>query len=171
MNPQELTPIKKTAKRLLAVLLLGTASMGAWADSPANGAALYASCSGCHGSTPLSSNVSKIFNGRNARSVIDAAISGNVGGMGFLSGSFPSGGANSADIAAYLGNSPSSLGFGSANVGASAATQTVTVAASTKAANALSGMAVSTSGDFTRSGGTCGTAVAVGLALRRPGDK
>jgi hypothetical protein len=162
MNPQELTPIKKTAKRLLAALLLGTVSLVAWADSPANGATLFASCSGCHGSTPLASNSNKIFNGRNARSVIDAAISGNVGGMGFLSGSFPSGGTATADIAAYLGNSPSGLAFGSANVGATAATQTVTVAASLKAGNAISGMTVSTSGDFTRTGGTCGTAVAVG---------
>lgn len=152
-------------KQLLAATVLSAVSLAAWADSPVNGATLYAnSCASCHGGTPLTSNGSKIYNGRNARAVIDAAISGNTGGMSFLRGSFPANGANIADIAAYLGNSPSTLAFASTNVGATAATQTVTVKASLKGGSSISGMTVSTSGDFARSGGTCGTTVAVGAS-------
>lgn len=165
MHHHTVTRASRRLMRLLAAAALSVCSLTAWADSPASGATLYAnSCASCHGNSPLTSNGSKIYNGRNARAVIDAAIAGNTGGMSFLRGSFPAGGANIADIAAYLGNSPSTVSFASTNVGATAATQTVTVKASLKAGNSISGMTVGTSGDFTRSGGTCGTTVAVGAS-------
>lgn len=151
--------------RLLAVLALGlAASSMARADSPGNGAALFAAnCKSCHGASPLTSNASKIYNGRNARAVTDSAI-GNVGDMNSLRSAFPSGGTAIADIAAYLGNTPTSLSFPSTAVGTSSAAQTVTVYASLKGGNAISALAVATTGDFARSGGSCGTTVATGTS-------
>ena len=153
-------------KRLLTTALLGlVAASGARADAPANGAALYANkCAGCHGSSPLTSNTSKIFNGRNARSVIDSAISGDTGGMSFLRSAFPAGGTELADVAAYLGNTPTNLTFGSTAVGSTASAQTITVYASLKTGNSLSGMSLATTGDFTHSGGTCATTLGTGLS-------
>lgn len=150
-----------------ASLLGGLASIGAHADDAVNGATLYANnCSSCHGATPLVSNGSKIYFGRNARSVIETAIATNNSGMGSLRGAFPANGTQIADVAAYLGNSPSALTFPSTAVGStSASTQTVTVAASLKGATyAISGLTVSTTGDFARSGGTCATGVAAGTS-------
>lgn len=148
-----------------SALLAGLASFGARADNPVNGATLYAnSCASCHGASPLTSNGSKIYFGRNAAAVIETAIATNNSGMGSLRGAFPTNGTQIADVAAYLGNSPSTLTFPSTTVGStSATTQTVTVAASLKgAAYAISALSVTTSGDFLRSGGTCATAVASG---------
>ncbi|MEK8034830.1 choice-of-anchor D domain-containing protein, partial [Ideonella sp. DXS29W] len=59
------------------------------------------------------------------------------------------------DIAAYLGNAPGSLSFAPTIVGESSTSQTVTVRASGTAT--LTSLAASVSGDFSRSGGTCGT--------------
>ena len=157
-----------TFRRILgAALLAGLASFGAHADNPVNGATLYANnCASCHGSSPLTSNTSKIYFGRNARSVIEAAIATNNSGMGSLRGAFPTNGTQIADVAAYLGNSPSTLTFPSTAVGStSPTTQTVTVAASLKGASyAISALTVSTTGDFARSGGTCATSVASGTS-------
>ena len=145
--------------------LLSAAAFAANADDPVNGKSVYASrCASCHGSSPLTSNKSKIYNGRNARSVIDSAIANDTGGMGSLRGALPSGGSGLADLAAYLGNSPATLGFGSVNVGSTSGAQTVTVSASLKSGKSISGLSVSATGDFARSGGTCGTSVGTGLS-------
>lgn len=151
-------------KQILCAVLLGAFAMfPAHADEPAAGKSVYASrCASCHGSSPLTSNKSKIYNGRNARSVIDTAIANDDGGMGSLRSALPSGGSGLADLAAYLGNSPAALAFGSINVGSSSAAQAVTISASLKSGKSISGLAISTSGDFARSGGTCGTTVATG---------
>ena len=102
---------------LAAALLCGLATLDARADSPTNGSALYTShCASCHGNAPLTSNSNKIYNGRNARAVIDAAIN-SVGDMTSLRGAFPSGGAALADVAAYVGNTPTGLSFASTAVG------------------------------------------------------
>ena len=86
----------KAWKQLLAAAMLSAVSLAAWADSPVTGATLYATyCQSCHGAASGTSN--KIDNGRNARTVIDAAIAG-VGSMTSLRSSFPSGGSNLADI-------------------------------------------------------------------------
>lgn len=150
-------------KRLLGIAaFLLLAALQAHADSPVSGAALYSNCtgSGCHNTTtPLTSNATKIYNARNARNWIQSSINNDTGGMGRLSGLTAQ---QVADIAAYLGNWPSTLSFPSTAVGATSATQTVTVAASLKSGYAIAGMTVSASGDFTRAGGTCGTAVATG---------
>ena len=156
-------------RRLLGVALLAAvASFGARADDPVAGTKLYAdncTTSNCHSSTPLTSNSKKIYNGRNARSAIDAAIS-SVKEMNTaaLRAAFPANGAALADVAAYLGNTPTTLTFPSTNVGATAAAQTVTVYASLKSGKAISGMTVSTTGDFARSGGSCGTSLGTGLS-------
>ncbi len=135
----------------------------AFADSISNGAALYsAHCASCHGSTPLTSNVGKIYFGRNSRAMVDSSIT-TVREMNSLRSLFPAGGTNLADVAAYLGNTPGTLTFGSTTVGSASATQTVTVYASLKSASyAISNLAAAVSGDFVRSGGTCGTTVSYG---------
>lgn len=150
--------------RTLVSIAIALPSLAAQADNPVNGASLYnGQCAGCHGASPLTSNSKKIYNGRNSRSAIDDGIA-NVGEMNSLRGAFPSGGTALADVAAYLGNAPTSLGFGATAVGASSAAQMVTVYASLKSGRAISAMTVATTGDFTRSGGTCGTAVATGTS-------
>ncbi len=150
-------------KRLIGAALLGfLASFGAHADNPVTGATLFSNCtgSGCHNtSTPLTSNASKIYNARNARNWIQSNINSNNSGMGRLNTLTAQ---QVADIAAYLGNWPSTLTFPSTAVGSTAATQTVTIAASLKSGYAISALSVATSGDFARAGGTCGTAVTVG---------
>ena len=149
--------------RLIGAALLGAfASFGALADNPVTGATLYSNCtgSGCHNTaTPLTSNATQIYNARNARGWIQSNINGDSGGMRTLSGLTAQ---QVADIAAYLGNWPSTLTFPSTAVGSTATTQTVTVAASLKTGYAISALSVSASGDFARAGGTCGTTVAVG---------
>ena len=81
-----------TATRTLAVTNPGVVA------SAANGKALYASknCSGCHGVVPATLNV---LAGANSPSVIKAAITGNLGGMGMFAGLSSQ---DLADIAAYL---------------------------------------------------------------------
>ena len=153
----------KLARRWAAALVSAVFACGAvQAADPVNGATLYANnCAGCHGGSPLTSNGSKIYNGRNAMSVIDSGING-VGEMRSLRGAYPSGGSALADVAAYLGNSPSTLSFGSAAVGSASAAMTVTVRSSNSAS--LSGVSVSLSGDFSRSGGTCAASLAAGTS-------
>jgi trimeric autotransporter adhesin len=167
--------MKRTAlKRLLAAGLLGVcAPFAAHADDPASGATLFSSnCtgSGCHNTaTPLTSNATKIYTARNARAWIQSNINSDNSGMGRLSGLTAQ---QVANIAAYLGNfagtattatTLSGLTFPSTAIGTtSATTQTVTIAASTKSGYALSALSVATSGDFARSGGTCGTTLATG---------
>jgi trimeric autotransporter adhesin len=158
--------------RYLAAAVLGlAAAFGAQADDTVSGANLFSSncsSSGCHNTaTPLTNNNTKIYSARNARAWIQSNIDSNNSGMGSLSGMTAQ---QVADVAAYLGNfsgSPAStlsaLNFPATNVGStSATTQTVTVAASQKAGYAISGLTVSTSGDFARAGGTCGASVATG---------
>ena len=154
----------KAWKQFLAVACFGLlTTMSAHADNPVTGATLFtANCatSGCHQTaTPLTSNASKIFNARNARSWIQSNINSNNSGMGRLNTMTAQ---QVSDVAAYLGNSPSSLTFASTNIGVTAATQTVTVKAALVNGPALSALTVSASGDFARSGGTCGTTLATG---------
>lgn len=81
-----------TVTRILAVTNPGAVT------SAANGKALYAStnCSGCHGSVPASLNV---LAGAGSPSVIQSAITANLGGMGKYGGLSSQ---DVADIAAYL---------------------------------------------------------------------
>jgi hypothetical protein len=159
----------KHLKRLLAVASFGAfTSLSALADDPANGSVLYHSTntaqgcalSGCHNATPLTSNGSKIYNARNARAWIQSNINSNNSGMGRLSGLSAQ---QVADIAAYIGTTPTTLTFPSTNVGSTSATQQVTVYASLKAGYSISALSISTSGDFARAGGTCAATVGTGL--------
>jgi len=151
--------------RFIAAAFLGMfATFNAHADDPAAGATVFSNCSGsgCHNtSTPLTSNASKIYNARNARAWIQSNINSNNSGMGRLSGLTAQ---QVADVAAYLGSTPTSLTFASTAVGSTAAAQTFTIYASLKSGYALSAINVSVSGDFARSGGTCGTTLAVGTS-------
>lgn len=106
-------------------------------------------CSGCH--SVASTN--KIDRGRNSPAMIRTAIA-NVGQMSHLSSLSP---ADLEDIAAYLGNAPSTLSFAPTTVGQTSATQTITVRSSKAAA--LGNLAASLSGDFARNGGTCGNSL------------
>jgi hypothetical protein len=155
-----------TLKRGIAAACFGVfASFGAHADDPAAGATVFSgNCngSGCHNTTtPLTSNASKIYNARNARAWIQSNINSNNSGMGRLSGLTAQ---QVADVAAYLGNTPTSLTFAATAVGATATAQTVTVSASLASGKSISGLTVTTSGDFVRSGGTCATTVATGTS-------
>jgi hypothetical protein len=135
---------------------LGLAAALAWpaashAADPVLGSTKFSqNCSGCHSVA----STATVDRGRNSPSMIRSAI-GNVGAMGGLSSLST---ADLEDISAYLGNAPSSLSFAQTTVGQTSATQTVTVRASRTAA--LSNLAASISGDFARSGGTCGTTLA-----------
>ncbi|MEP7297085.1 MAG: choice-of-anchor D domain-containing protein [Burkholderiales bacterium] len=160
MNVVTLKPLK----RLIVAAFIGAfASFAAHADDPAGGAGLFsANCasSGCHNtSTPLTSNASKIYNARNTRAWIQSNINSNNSGMGRLSGMTAQ---QVADIAAYLGNTPTSLTFGSTAVGSTATAQQVTVYASLKSGYSLNALTFTTTGDFARAGGTCATTVATG---------
>lgn len=133
---------------LLALALLPAA---AWSADPAAGTSKFSqNCASCHSVASTSS----VDRGRNSPSMIRNAI-GNVGAMGFLSSLSTS---DLEDIAAYLGNTPSSLSFPATPVGQGSAAQVVTVRASRTAA--LSNLAVTVDGDFVRQGGTCGTTLA-----------
>ncbi len=149
----------------IAVLLLGAlATFGAHADSPATGQSLWsANCtgSGCHGNSPLTNNAVKEYSSRNARAWIQSNINSNNSGMGRVSGLTAQ---QVADIASYVGSTPTSLTFASTAVGSTATAQTITLYASTKAGYALNGISVSTTAEFARSGGTCGAALATGTS-------
>ena len=159
------------SRRLIGIAFAWLALLStAHADDPINGATLFSNnCtgSGCHNTTtPLTSNASKIFSARNARSAIDSNIASNNSGMGRLRATFPANGTQLADVAAYLGNTPSTLSFTATPVASTSATQTVTVYASSL--KSITGMTVTTSGDFARSGGTCGTSVSTSAPVTSP---
>ena len=124
------------------------------AANPVNGQSLYSTnCASCHGSASAPS-VAAVLNARNLSGVLQGAINSNRGGMGFLSRLSA---AEVADIAAFLGNEPTSLSFPATDVNANSATQTLSVHAGRQS---LSGLAVTLSGDFQRSGGSCGATLA-----------
>jgi hypothetical protein len=135
---------------------LGLAAALAWplaghAADPVAGTTKFSQrCSSCHSVA----STATVDRGRNSPAMIRSAIN-NVGMMGGLSSLST---ADLEDIAAYLGNAPSSLSFAQTTVGQTSALQTVTVRASRTAA--LSSLAATVTGDFTRSGGTCGSTLA-----------
>ena len=135
---------------------LGLAAALAWpvashAADPALGTTKFSqNCAGCHSVA----STATVDRGRNSPSMIRSAIN-NVGMMSSLSSLSTT---DLEDIAAYLGNAPSSLSFAQTTIGQTSATQTVTVRASRTAA--LANLAASVSGDFARSGGTCGGSLA-----------
>jgi len=121
------------------------------AADPVQGSTKFSQrCAGCH----TAASTATVDRGRNSPAMIQSAIA-NVGAMSGLSTLSAT---DLEDIAAYLGNAPSSLSFAQTTVGQTSTTQTVTVRASRVAA--LSNLAASISGDFSRAGGTCGSTLA-----------
>lgn len=151
--------LRHLSRLAAAACLLGTMPL-AWsaADPVAGGTRYTNSCATCHGAAASPSNPA-VLRGRNAPNVIRNAIAANRGGMGFLSGLSD---AELANVAAFLGNSPSSLSFTATTVGQSSAAQSVTVRASSSLA--LNSLSAATSGDFQRSGGSCGSSLAAGAS-------
>lgn len=154
--------------RLLTLLLVSSpvAAQPAFTD-PERGARLFATapapgllaCMDCHSEEPLVNNFGNIFVGRNAAALIQRAVVSNTGGMGYFRAYYDE--AALADIAAYLGNSPAALDFGTVPLGRSSAPLSVTVNASSK--QGLSNLAFTVDGPFELLGHDCGS----DLAARR----
>lgn len=139
--------------RYANLLTLALLPAAAWSADPALGTGKYSqNCASCHSVASTAS----VDRGRNSPTMIRNAIS-NVGAMSFLSSLSTT---DLEDIAAYLGNTPASLGFAATTVGQTSSVQVVTVRASRTAA--LSNLASSVSGDYVLQGGTCGTALSAG---------
>jgi trimeric autotransporter adhesin len=153
------------------------------AAGEANGKVLYnqsvqgLSCGtagACHGPDP-SVNTRKIKNGANNATLIQSAINGNTGGMGFLKNAFTL--AQLTDIAAYIANpaaatsapaislSATTLSFTNVTVATTSAAQSATLTNSGSAALNFSSLTVTgtNAGEYTR-GGTCavGTPIPAG---------
>ena len=134
------------------------------AADPLRGARLFATtpaavqlpCAECHSSDPLVNNFGNIFAGRNAPQMIARAIAMNTGGMGTLSRYLND--ADIGDIAAYLGNTPSELAYPDTPLSTASTSRAITISSSTK--TGVTGLAISVQGDFVRTGGTCGDAIA-----------
>lgn len=140
-------------RRWAIALMAGLAPLLAWSADPVAGASKFSqNCAACHSVASTSS----VDRGRNDPTKISGAIAsvGQMGGLSSLSSS------DLADIAAYLGNAPSSLSFSQTTVGQRSASQVVTVRASTRAA--LTGLSASVDGDYALQGGTCGSSLAAG---------
>ena len=131
---------------------------------PVRGAKLYATppknglliCADCHSDIPSENNFGNIWSGRNAVSLIQRAVTVNTGGMGYFNSLLTAD--DFADIAAFLGNTPSELQFADTVKDASSATQAVKVSSSTKLG--LDDFTARIQGDFIVSGTTCGTSIA-----------
>ena len=136
---------------LLLLAAAGALPSAALAADPVAGATKFGqSCSSCHSVA----STAAVDRGRNSPSKIDNAIA-NISQMSFLASlSAP----DKDDIAAFLGNSPSSLGFAQTTVGATSAVSVVTVRASDF--GPLGAIAPSASGDFVVQGGSCATSLA-----------
>lgn len=162
----------------MVLLAIGLGGPAAWAADPVRGKQLYnttpggsgrnCATSSCHGTDPTR-DINNVLKGANNPSAIQSAINDNAGGMGIYRSSLSS--IDVADIAAYIGNptaanapsavlSPTSLSFGSVQLGQQSATQTVTVRNGGTAALQMTAIATGSS-DFPLAGGTCSTATAV----------
>ena len=120
--------------------------------SPTNGATKFSqNCSSCH----TVASTATVDRGRNSPAMISNAIA-SIAQMGGLSGLSTT---DREDIAAYLGNTPSTLTFGQVTVGQASTVSVVTVKSSSFAA--LSNLSSSVSGDFALRSGTCGSSLAI----------
>lgn len=140
----------------LTALVMLTAPSAQAADPVAGQSKFSQNCASCH----TVASTSSVDRGRNNPAMIQNAIN-NVGQMNAaLSGRVSA--TDLADIAAWLGNSPSSLSFSQTTVGQASAVATVTVSASRTAA--LGSLSATASGDYAVQGGTCGTSLAAGTS-------
>ena len=128
----------------------------AFAADPVAGQARFSQvCAACH--TVASTAV--VDRGRNNPAMIQNALD-TIPQMAGVGGAVSA--ADIANIAAYLGNSPSSISFAQTAVGQSSAVSTITISASRSAA--LGSLSAVASGDFAVQGGTCGTTVPAGTS-------
>jgi mono/diheme cytochrome c family protein len=131
---------------------------------PQRGARLFATpsaagqlpCMDCHSSDPVLRNFGNIWAARNAPFLIERAMVTNTGGMGSLRPYFSA--QDIADIAAYIGNSPTELVFAATPVGATSTALSVLITSSTKVG--IDHLSITVQGAFQRSGGTCANLVA-----------
>jgi hypothetical protein len=132
-------PAHWRSRRLIvsASVLLGTL-LPAHATDLERGARLFftppapglLACMDCHSEDPLTNNFGNIFVGRNAPAMIQRAVNSNTGGMGVFRAFYDD--AALADIAAWLGNSPSRVDFGEGPLGQTREPHSVTVRAGSK---------------------------------------
>jgi len=130
---------------------------------PVRGAKLFANtpraglliCADCHSENPALNNFGNIWSGRNAVALIQRAVSSNTGGMGYFANLYSA--ADLADIAAFLGNTPSALQFGAIPLGATSAAQVVTVKTSTKVG--MDRLSIEVLGDFKIASTSCTSSV------------
>ncbi len=130
---------------------------------PVRGAMLFATtpraglliCADCHSENPALNNFGNIWSGRNAVALIQRAVSSNTGGMGYFANLYSA--ADLADIAAFLGNTPSVLQFGAIPLGATSAVQVVMVSSSTKVG--IDRLSIEVLGDFKIAGTNCTSSV------------
>ncbi len=130
---------------------------------PVRGAQLFANtpraglliCADCHSENPALNNFGNIWSGRNAVALIQRAVSSNTGGMGYFANLYSA--ADLADIAAFLGNTPSVLQFGAIPLGATSAVQVVMVSSSTKVG--IDRLSIEVLGDFKIAGTNCTSSV------------
>ncbi|OWQ44151.1 hypothetical protein CDL60_25675 [Roseateles noduli] len=128
----------------------------AFAADPVAGQARFSQvCAACH--TVASTAV--VDRGRNNPAMIQNAIN-TIPQMAGVGGAVSA--TDIANIAAYLGNSPSTISFAQTAVGATSAVSTLTVSASRLAA--LGSLSAVASGDFAVQGGSCGTSVPAGTS-------
>lgn len=145
-------PLRQRLRRVWPVLGLALAGPAVFATDPERGAQLYATppapgllaCLDCHSEDPLTLNFGNIFVGRNAPALIQRAVTGNTGGMGYFQAFYDA--AALADIAAWLGNSPARVDFGEWPPGQASDERVVTVRAGSKAA--LPQLRLAVVGDF-----------------------
>lgn len=154
--------------RWVAGALAGLLAGAAPASDPERGARLFATspapgllaCAECHSEDPLVNNFGNIFVGRNAAPLIQRAVVSNTGGMGVFRDWY--GESDLADIAAYLGNAPARVDFGSQPRGSAGGVRSVTVRASSKLS--VDGLQLAVEGDFMIAGTDCTATLAARTA-------
>lgn len=149
--------------RAIRAILVALASMlpgqHAWADDLLRGQQLYdAWCLACHGPARAPLNATSL-NARHSVSVLREGIANARSGMLFLGDQLSA--RDLSDIVAFLGTDVTTLDFGSVPADAGPAVRRVVLQAGREG---FTGLEARVQGDFVRSGGTCGSAVASGTA-------
>lgn len=143
--------IPSLLKKLLPVALTLSLPV-AWAADPVAGSTKFGQiCAACH----TVASTATTDRGRNSPAMISNALA-NIGQMNGVAGSVNA--ADRENIAAYLGDTPGSLGFAQTTVGQTSAASVITFRSSRF--EAIASIAPSVTGDFALQGGTCGTSLA-----------
>jgi hypothetical protein len=112
-------------------------------------------CADCHSDDPSVNNFGNIWSGRNSVDLIDRAFYANTGGMGYLRNLLTFD--DLVDIAAYFGNSPSSLSFEETQLGTSTTEKNITLSSSLK--TSVEQLNFQMIGPFKLGQSTCGNAI------------